>query len=150
MEWDAPEYNHYEKGVNWYWWAGLTAILLLGLAVWQKSFLFGTLILVGWFTVVVYAARPPRTVKFAITENGILVENRLYPWNELQSFWVFNNPPLLREISLASQRALMPYIKIPLADGMDIDRVKDAMKKFLQEKEQQESLIDNLTHLAKF
>ena len=150
MEWEAPEYNHYEKGSDWYWWVGLATVVLLGFALWQRSFLFGVLVLLGWFTVILYASRHPRIINFAITERGILIEDRLYPWHELKSFWIFYNPPLRREISLESNRTLMPYIKIPLAEELDPSKIKDAIKKFLQEVEQQESLIDNLSHLARF
>lgn len=150
MEWEAPEYNHYEKGADWYWWAGLCAVLLLTLAVWQRSFLFGTLVLIGWFTVILHASKQPRIINFAITERGMLVEDRLYPWHELKSFWIFYNPPLRQEISLESQHSLMPYIKVPMSDKINPEKAKDAIKKFLPEIEQQESLIDNLSHLARF
>jgi hypothetical protein len=150
MEWEAPEYAHYEKSVDWYWWTGLFSVVLLGIAIWQESFLFGVLVFVGWFTVILHASKHPRIINFAITDKGILVENRVYLWHELKSFWIFYNPPLNQEISLESQHSLMPYIKIPLSDKLNHEKVRDLVKKYLQEVEQQESLIDNLSHLAKF
>ena len=149
LEWEAPEYFHHNRGTDWYWWVGLTAIILLGLAIWQKSFLFGVLVLIGWFTVVLYAVRPPRTLKFALTERGVLIENKLYLWHDLKSFWVFYNPPLHKDLSLESKKALMPYIKIPLGPANPAE-IRALAKKFLPEVEQEESLIDNLSHLAKF
>jgi len=148
-EWEAPEYAHYEKSADWYWWTGLLAILMLVAAFWQGSFLFGVLVLVGWFTVVIYAARPPRLVRFALTERGVLAADKLYLWQDLKSFWVFYKPPLHNEISIESKKTLMPYIKIPLGEE-DPTKLRDTIKKFLPEEEQEESLIDNITHLARF
>lgn len=149
LEWEAHEYFHHDHSTDWYWWTGLAALILLGLAIWQKSFLFGVLVLIGWFTVVLYAARPPRTLKFALAERGVLIENTLYPWQNLKSFWIFYNPPLHKDLALESKKAFMPRIKIALGK-MDPSKVREIIIKFLPEVEQEESLIDNLSHLARF
>lgn len=149
LTWEADEYFHHDKGADWYWWVGLVAVALLGFAIYQRSFLFGVLILVGWFTVVLYAIRPPRTLKFSLTERGMLVESTLYPWQSLKSFWVFYNPPLHKDLSLESKKAIMPYIKIPLGQT-DPEKIREIVKKYLPEAEQQESMIENLSHLARF
>ena len=149
MSWEAHEYFHHDHSTDWYWWTGLMAVVLLGLAIYQGSFLFGVLVLLGWFTIVLYAVRPPRLIKFALTERGVLIEKTLYPWQNLQSFWIFYNPPLHKDLALESKKAFMPRIKIALGKT-DPSQVRDIMKKFLPEVEQEESLIDNLSHLAKF
>ncbi len=149
MSWQAAEYAHYERTADWYWWVGLVAVIMLGLAVWQKSFLFGVLVLVAWFTILLYAVRPPRTIQVAITEHGVMVEKNLYLWGNLKSFWIFYTPPIKKEVSLETKKSFVTYVKIPLGD-MDPEEVKTIIKKFIPEIEQRESLIDNLSHLAKF
>ena len=149
MSWEAHEYFHHEKGNDWYWWTGLGALILLVLAIYQGSFLFGVLVLVGWFTVVLYAVRPPRNLKFSLAERGVLVEKTLYPWQTLKSFWIFYNPPLHKDLSLESKKMFVPFIKIPLGK-MEPQKVREIVIKFLPEVEQEESLIDNLSHLARF
>jgi len=88
-------------------------------------------------------------MKFALTERGVLIEKTLYPWQNLQSFWIFYNPPLHKDLALESKKAFMPRIKIALGKT-DPSQVRDIVKKFLPEVEQEESLIDNLSHLARF
>ena len=149
LSWEAHEYFHHKKGTDWYWWVGLVAVLLLALGIYQKSFLFCVLVLVSWFTITLYAVRPPQNVRFTITERGVLVKSILYPWQNIKSFWIFYNPPLHKELSLESKKAFMPYIKIPLGNTSP-DKVRETVKKYLPEVEQQESLIDNLSHLARF
>ena len=149
ITWKAPEYHHYEKTNDWFWWAGLLAIILLGFATWQGSFLFGILILISWFVIVLYAVRKPDEIDFALSENGILIDNKLYSWQSLKSFWIFHNPPFPTEVSFESKKTLMPYIRVPLGDK-NLDEVKTLLKKHLREVEQEESIIDHLAHLARF
>ncbi len=127
----------------------MIAVSALVFAIWQRSFLFAVLILLSWFTTVLYAVRPPREISIHISENGIMIEKNLYLWAGLKSFWIFYNPPLRRELSVESKKSFIPYLKIPLGET-DPEKVKTIIKKFIPEVEQQESLIDNLSHLAKF
>lgn len=155
LSWEAPEYFHHQRTNDWYWWTGLVAFVIFGIAVWQGSFLFAILVLISWFTVVLYAIRPPQIVVFTLTDKGVLIKNphseetKMYPWAELKSFWIFYKPPIQEELSIISKKSLMTHIKLPLGD-MNPDQVKNIVKQFLTEEEQKESLIDNLSFLAKF
>ena len=149
LSWMAPEYEYYEKSTDWYWWVGLFAVVLLVFAIWQKSFLFSVLVLLGWFTIVLYAVRPLHMVTFAITERGIVIENKLYFWQDLKSFWIFYNPPLRKDLTITSRRSAMPPMSLHLGD-QDPTKVRAIMLKFIPEIEQEESLIDSLARLARF
>ena len=149
ISWETPEYPSYQKNSDWYWWVGLMAALLMGLAFWQRSFLFGVFILVAWFSMMLYAVRPPKNIQVSITMQGIVVDTTLYPWTNIKSFWIFYRPPLTRDLSLESKKALAPYIKIPLGET-DPTKVKNIVLKFIPEVEQTESIVDNLSHLARF
>jgi hypothetical protein len=149
MQWNAPEYVQHERGNDWYWWLGLIAVVLLVFAVWQKSFLFGVLIILGWFTTILFAMRQPKNVHFIISEQGITIDSTFYSWGSIKSFWIFNNPPIQKELSLVSERTLSPYVKIPLGD-VDPNQVHEILKKHVEEIEQEESIIEHLAHLFKF
>ena len=149
VSWETPEYEYHEKSTDWYWWVGLFAVILLGIAIWQGSFLFGVLILLGWFTTVLYAMRPPRIVHCAIAERGILVDNKLYFWHDLRSFWIFYNPPVRKDLVITSKRSVMPPLNIHLSEEDPI-KIREIVVKFLPEIEQEESLIDALARFARF
>lgn len=155
ISWEAPEYFHYERTNDWYWWTGLVALVILGFALWQGSLLFALLVLISWFTVVLYAVRPPQIVAFKLTDKGILIKNphsdgtKMYPWSDLKSFWIFYRPPVHAELSIISKKTLMTHIKLPLGET-DPEKLKNIVKQYLPEEEQKESLIDNLSQLAKF
>ena len=146
FSWEAPEYVEHKKGADWYWYLALAATLLLIYAAYQRSFLFGALVIIGWFTIMLYSARPPKNIKISIQETGVQIEQNLYLWSNIKSFWIFKER---REISLELKKTLMPHIKFPLGNA-DPELAREFLLKFAKEQEQEESFIDNLSDLIKF
>lgn len=152
MEWEAPEYTEHKKSADWYWYLALFAVLLLIFAAYERSLLFGALVVIGWFTIMLYSARAPKNLKISISEQGIFVEQTLYPWTNIKSFWIFpakSGSTSGGELSLELKKTLMPYVKIPLGET-DPKVTREITTKFVPEKEQRESFIDNLSDLVKF
>lgn len=148
LSWKTPEYIEHKKGTDWYWWLSLAAVGLLIFSAYERSLLFGIFVVLGWFTIMLYSARAPEVIKITISEKGISVGNSLYPRGNIKSFWIFEKS-YKKEISLELNRAFMPYLKIPLGDT-DPAKAREVISKFAPEKEHQESLIDNLSDIAKF
>lgn len=146
LEWDAPEYVEHKKSADWYWYLALGVVLLLIYSAYERSFLFGALVVIGWFTIMLYSARSPKIIKISISENGIQIEQNLYPWTNIKSFWIFSEK---EELLLELKKTLMPHMKIPLGDA-DQKTAREIISKFIPEKEQEESFVDNLADLIKF
>ncbi len=149
IEWQTPEYLYYEKSADWYWTLGIVTLGLVIVAVITHNVLFASLIVVGSFALVLYAVRAPRTIMIRISGSGVRINDRLFPFEALQSFWIFYRPGGLQELSLRSQKAIMPHIKIPLGDT-DPNEVREFLKQYLDEEIQHESLIDILAHIIGF
>ena len=146
LEWEAPEYTEHKKGADWYWYLALAAVLLLIYTAYERSFLFGVLVVIGWFTIMLFSARAPKTIKISISESGMQIDQILYPWQNVKSFWIFEQKG---EISLELKKTLMPRIKIPLGE-INPKTAREILSNFISEKEQNESLVDNLSDLMKF
>ena len=101
------------------------------------------------FVILLYGAKKPRLVSFSITPRGIAIGKRLYPYNDLKSFWLHYDPPRKRELSLRSKKTLMPSIVLPLGQT-DPNEVRTILTKFLKEEEQEESMIDTISDHLKF
>lgn len=148
ISWEAPEYVEHKKSADWYWYLALTAVLLLIYAAYESSFLFGALVVIGWFTIMIYSARSPQSIKISISDAGVQIDQNLHPWSNIKSFWIFDKNHK-KELSLELKKTLMPHIKIPLGDT-DPKIVREILLNFAGEKEQEESFIDNLSDLVKF
>jgi len=148
ISWEAPEYIEHKKSADWYWWLSLAAVGLLIFSAYERSLLFGIFVVLGWFTIMLYSSRPPERIRVIIAKEGIMAGKNLYPWGNIKSFWIFEKN-YKKEISLELKRQFVPYLKIPLGD-IEPAKAREILLKFIPEKEQEESFIDNLSDIAKF
>jgi hypothetical protein len=118
------------------------ALLLGGVAAAIfASFLFALLLFIAGGLMIAHAYRAPRQIHVAITGRGIRIENRLYLFDNLESFWILYDPPLFRDLVLRSQKTFTPIIRVPLGD-LDPLPLRKILLRFLREAEEEPSLTD--------
>ena len=149
LEWTALEFESYPKNRTWLLVSGTIAVSLSLWAIFNKNFLFLLLIGLAYFSLAVFAFKQPRQIRFAITPSGIMIDKTLYLFKDLKSFWIFEQGPQIKELSLVSRKTLMPYIKVPLGQ-QNPAVVRQKLIKYLPEKRQEESLIDNLARYFRY
>lgn len=149
LSWQAAEYEHKKKSTDWYWAVGILTIGFFGVAIVFENVLFSILVLLAGFAIALYGAKPPRMVSFVLSVEGIRIQNRVYPYESLKSFWIFYHPEHVKELSIESQKLIMPHVKIPLGDMNPVE-VRAYLQQFLPERHQEESLIDVGTRFLGF
>ena len=107
------------------------------------------LIGLSYFSITVFALKKPREINLAITAKGIKIDKTLYEFDNLKSFWIFYEPPQIKELSLRSKKTVMPYIKISLGEQNPVE-VRQTLLKYLPERRHKESLVDNLARSLRF
>jgi len=127
----------------------VVAVVFFAWAIFTGNFLFALLIALTFFSLLVYALKKPSLIRVAITSRGVKVSRTLYKYENLESFWIFYSPDGIKELSLKSKKMIMPYIKIPLGKANPV-KVRRALVKYLPEKRQEESLLDNLSRNLRF
>jgi hypothetical protein len=141
--WTAPEFTKHKKDAGWFITGGIIALALLIFALYSKNFLFALIIILSAFSVFIWSQKEPRKIKFSITPRGIAIGKTIYNFDNLESFWVFYDPPEIKYLSIISKKIFMPKIAIPLGSE-DPNEIREILIEFLPEKEQHESLIDVL------
>ena len=106
-----------------------------------QNYLFAIMMLLVALTLIMSTVKEPKEVTFAITAKGVRVESYMYEFENLKSFWVFYDPPYLKELSVESRKLLVPYIRIPLEDE-DPVVIRQLLKGRIPERKHEESLID--------
>jgi hypothetical protein len=149
IQWTAPEFEYYPKSKNWFIATGLIAGLLLLWTIFTKNIFFALLIILSYFLVTIFALKKPNQVRLSIKPNGIKVNQITYRFDNLKSFWIFYEPPKVKELSLRSKKTIMPYIKIPLGEQNPV-QVRQVLIKYLPEKKHKESLIDEFVRQIRF
>lgn len=145
IHWEAPEFLHHQKTVSWYWITIITAIVILGFAVWQKNFLFGFFIVLAEVLILFAAANEPRMVTFLLNEKGLTIDGKtFYPYSEFLTFSIrpeFDEREGWREIVLHLHKRLQPILKIH-ASTHDLPTIRKQLLEKTTEVEWDISLLD--------
>ncbi len=139
--WEALEYEHKDKTPDWFWILGLVSLTLIVSAIIYKNILFAALIVVGAFTMALYAVRKPRFINFEINDKGVVIKNTLYPYKHLHSFCP-REDNRGRKIIFQSKKSIMPHFSIPVPANVNFERAKTLLLKNIPEDDHPESLSE--------
>lgn len=117
------------------------AALLVLAALWWGNILFAIFIALAAFVLYASGNGKQKTVKCAVTPQGVKIESRVYEFSDIRSFWIFYDPADIKELSLESKKTMMPQIRAPLGNA-DPVKLRELLLKFLPEKKHEESLAD--------
>ena len=141
VSWQGYEYDHHEKTSDWFWALGIIAISSAVTAIIFKNLLFALLILVGAFAIALFSAKRPHLVHFEISRRGIMIDDTLYPFNTLESFWIDEDEHGHQTLIVKSQRITVPYIIIPLQNAPE-----NEMHEILSQQLLEEELHEPISH----
>ena len=146
ISWKALEYEHKEKHPDWFWSLGVIVLAGAVTAIIFGNILFAILLVVGAFTLALYASRKPEHIYVTLSDRGVIINKRLYPYLTLDSFWVEDvedHSNTIPKLILKSKKLLMPYIIIPVEE-VSPDEVRDFLLNHLPEEEHEEPLAHRI------
>ncbi len=143
FEWYGREYDPNPKSADWYWAIGIITVALAIAALLFVDYLLALLIVIAGVALSLHAARHPPTHRFAITEQGLMIDNDLYPFSTMHSFAMLeylegNRPPVL---SIKTHAWLSPHLLISLP-GVDADALHEHLLGRIDEGEHKHTLPD--------
>ena len=138
MEWETLEHFYSEKTNDWYASVILIAGSLVAVEFLINNFLLITLTVIATATFILLAARRPEMMHVEITKNGVRAGNLLYSYHSLDAYAIAEYHHETR-LLLESNRHIIPLIVVPIADGVDLEALREAMNEYLPEKELSES-----------
>src|SRR5579872_1600355 len=142
LTWTAPEYMHTHKTADWYWIVGIVALTLAVISTLFGDMLFGIFIVVGAFTLALYASRPPQFQQIKISEKGVQIQDTFYSYNVLESFWI-EEKELHPRILFKSERHIAPYIIVLLGE-VPAEEIRDVLSQHLHEVKHSEPFLEKL------
>jgi len=147
--WEAEEFSYYEKSRAWFLVGGIFFFLVVGYFTIVKELITAVTFLLLGITVYLFSLKKPRVINCSITYQAILVDNVTYPFTDLESFWIFYEPPDFKVISLKHKKPYLPHIHIPLGD-VDPMEVRKILVELLAETEQEEAFSDKMARYLRF
>jgi len=143
ISWEAPSfyYNPQKRYLS------LVIAALMAAAVALLVFKYDTLtsvfLILASLVLLLYGKQKPTISKITVGQSGISVDDIIYYYRDLKSFWIEYNPGGPKELSLESAKWYMPYVKVLLNDQNPV-QVRSLVINFLPEKEHENSLVDHI------
>lgn len=150
--WDAPEYEDHERGIEWHGIVIIVAIVLIGVAFWQKNFLFGVLVVLGTATLFLWNRHSSPVHTIRLRERMIHIGPQLsFHVDEFMGFAIEHgrhHDPEWGKLHLRSKHRLRPYVTITIPRGK-FDVVRSHLLQHIAELEHDPSLTDALIRYFK-
>lgn len=142
ISWDARTHIHTEKTSDWYWSVGIITFAIAAVCIILSQIITGIFVIVAAVALVLHASRMPPVVHYEINDRGLIVDDTLYPFVSLESFWVTHDqePPRLL---IKSRKTFMPLIVI-LVENVEAEDVRQIMLKYIAETEHRETFLKHL------
>lgn len=150
FEWQGKEYVFEEKSADWYWALGIIALALIVACVFFNNILLGLVIAAAAVAIALNAAKHPRIHRFQITDEGIVIDNNLYPYANMLHFSVLEyvDPTWPPALSIKTKSLLVPHLLIPIV-GPDPEDVYEYILNHIPEGRHDESVIDRLVDMLR-
>ena len=149
FNWQTLEFQYQEKNGDWFWALGIIAVAGAAAAFLLNNILFGILILIGSFVIAIYGSQRPKLIAFSITDRGIRVGRKLYPFQNLKSFWIedrFEGRPVLL---LQETGTFTPLISVPIENEAP-EEIRLFLLERLSEEEHDISLSERIMEMFGF
>lgn len=144
FEWKSLEHHHTEKSDDWFWGIGIVAVGTAILSIYFNNLLFALIILLGAFASILHAHTPPKILDYGVTRKGIRVGDRIYPYSDLESFWIIDEE-INDRILFRSRKHFMPLIIIPFdSTRTNPEELSDFLLDYLDEEELAEPFMQVL------
>lgn len=115
-QWFIPEYTQHERGQLWYVVLGIISALFIIYAIWTANFLFAIIVLLAIIILLVRHANQPMSLVVSIHEDGLVVGESFFPYQDLKSFWIIFEPPHVKTLYFDFQNHWRPRLPVPLQD----------------------------------
>ena len=118
LSWTALEYEDRERSRDWFWALGIIVVTGSIASIIFENYFFAALLILAGVLLGFFAMKKPDIVEYELNRSGLVVRNRLYPYESIKAFWVqvdFSPTPSVRPmLFIHSERAFMPVISMPI------------------------------------
>jgi len=137
---------------DWYWAVWIITISLSVAFFILGNMLLSIIILLGMGILLSSLKNPHEEIIYGLSTKGVHVQKTIYPWDELESFFIPEEDPDQKEknfpkLLLTSKRSILPYVTVPL-NTATVQEVRQLMTTMLPEVPRNEPIIDRIMHIT--
>ncbi len=124
LEWTALEYEEKERGSDWFWALGIIVVTSSVAALIFGNYFFAALLLMSGLLLGYFSIKKPDIVPYELNGQGLKIRTRLYPYENIKSFWVQTEPHAI--LFVKTERPFMPVVSIPI-DAVNAETIHAIM-----------------------
>ncbi len=149
IEWEASEYIHHEKSVTWYLLFGVaSAAVIAGTYLILRDIVSIVVVTMMAITLLIFANRPPRSLKYVLSDEGIKIDGRGYSYASFKSFSIMQYGAV-ESVYLEPVERFMPPISIYFAPENG-DAIINTLGQYLPHRDREPDFIDRVVHRIRF
>jgi len=143
VSWEASEYIYHEKDFLWFLAVGIITLGFLAFSILVlASWTFAILIAVMAAALVVYSRRPPRTLSYTLSSEGLHTGQQFHAFKEFKAFGVVQDGPLY-SIMLVPTKRFAPMTAVYFAE-QDGEKIVDIFGHHLPMEQLKLDFVDTL------
>jgi len=149
LKWEAPSFQKGEQSTKWYLVAGAVILALILYSVWQEDW-FAIVIIVVISAVLFWHLRAnhPTNINYQVTPMGILADEKLYPFNEIHSFWIVYNDKV-KTLQIVFKKKYLPTLVIGIDSVEPLLLKSYLLRKIPEQEDRGEALVDKLIRVLR-
>ena len=146
--WEASEYVFHEKSTVWYLVLWVIAAVLVGGLALLHQWLSIVVVVVTALAVMVYSRKEPRTLTYALDDQGISIDGKLSSYHLFKSYSAHQEVSW-REIDLEPARRFAPRLTV-LCEAENFDMIEEILDGHLPRVDRDPDWIEQVTRYIKF
>jgi len=143
ISWDAPTHIYTEKNSDWYWSVGIITLAIAAVCFIFAQIITGIFVILAAVALVLHASKRPKVVHHEINDRGVVVDDILYPFLSLNSFWIPHDQQGPAKLLMRSRKTFMPLIII-LIEEVDPEKVREVLLKYIAETEHHQQFLHHV------
>ena len=149
LTWEASEFVHHEKSGMWFLALIAVAAVLLTFDYFVvQSWTFGILIVVMTLAAGVITRRPPRTLSYSLSAQGIHVDQKFFSFHDFRAFGIVQENAFY-SVRLIPNRRFMPMVSVFFPTELG-ERIVDVLGETLPMEHIERDPIDKLVEKIRF
>lgn len=149
ISWIAPEFLRYERGKIWKIVMIAAGISAITLGIINQAWTFSLAIIAFVSVYYILNREAPKEVKITISDVGIKIGERRYPYGKIKAFWIIYDPPYSTTLTIRVSGDLLLDITIQL-NGQNPAQIREVLLSKIPEMEgKTEPMTDIVSRLFK-
>ena len=149
LSWEGQSFDRGEIGLNWYLFASLIIIGLIGFFIWRQDwFSVGITIIVSAVLFWYVHSSNPEQVSYKVTALGIYLNERFYPYSEIHSFWFVYNQSV-KKLNVVFVKKYLPALQLDVTNVDPVILKTILLRRIPEQEKRDESMTDKLVRMLR-